>query len=43
MKDFVLWFLAELPDFLLTPPVSLIMGFFMLALVIDMIIRIRNI
>lgn len=42
MQAFASWFLQELPDFLLTPPISLIMGLVILVLVIDAICRIRK-
>lgn len=43
MQAFASWFLTELPGFLLEPPISLIMGLIILALVIDLIIRVRKI
>lgn len=43
MQSFASWFLQELPDFLMSPPISLIMGLIILILVIDCIKGIRNI
>lgn len=42
MKDFVLWFLTEIPDFLLTPPISLCVGFLVLSWVIALFWRLAN-
>lgn len=40
MMDFALWFLTELPDFLLTPPISAFTGFFFLFCVAELVRRI---
>lgn len=42
LKAFVLWFLDELPAFLLTPPISLFVGFGLLAFTIVVIKSIIN-
>lgn len=43
LKSFVMWFLGELPDFLLTPPVSLFVGFGLLAFTIKVFKSIINV
>lgn len=40
MMDFCLWFLSELPDFLLSEPICYLVGFFFLFVVI---VLVRNI
>lgn len=39
MMDFALWFLGELPSFLMTPPISAFVGFFFLYVVVDIVRR----
>jgi len=41
--DFALWFFSELPDFLLSPPISAFVGFFFLYVVIDIVRRLIKI
>lgn len=43
MKDFCLWFLTELPDFLLAEPICYFVGFGFLFVVIAIIRSIINI
>lgn len=43
MKSFILWFLNNLPDFLLSEPIVYIFGFVILAFVIRIIIFLTNI
>lgn len=42
-KTFILWFLQELPSFLLASPISQFIGFAFLAVVIDLFKRIIHI
>lgn len=39
MMDFALWFLEQLPDFLMSEPISAFVGMFFLYVVIDLIGR----
>lgn len=34
MQDFALWFLSEVPDFLMTPPISAFVGLAILIVII---------
>lgn len=43
MMDFALWFLQELPDFLLAPPISAFTGLIVLSWVITLFWRMINI
>lgn len=43
MKEFVLWFLVQLPDFLLSEPICYLVGFFFLFVVIVLFQRIISI
>lgn len=43
MMDFSLWFLEQLPDFLMTPPISAFVGFWFLFVVIVLVRRLINI
>ena len=40
MKDFVLWFLSQLPTFLLTEPISYFVGFIFLFAVVAIFRRV---
>lgn len=37
MMDFALWFLGELPAFLMTPPISAFVGMFFLFVVVALV------
>lgn len=37
MMDFCLWFLSELPDFLLSEPINYLVGFFFLLFIVTII------
>lgn len=39
MMDFALWFLEQLPVFLMTEPISAFVGFFFLFVVVELIAR----
>lgn len=43
LKAFVLWFISELPDFLLTPPISLFTGFFFAGCTINLFKQLINV
>lgn len=43
MKDFVMWFLTQLPSFLLTEPISYFVGFFFLFFTFSIIRRIMSV
>lgn len=43
MKDFVMWFLTVLPDFLLTEPISYFTGFVLLFFTFGIIRRIMGV
>lgn len=42
MMDFALWFLNQLPEFLLTPPISAFTGLAVLFVVAELVRRIIN-
>ena len=43
MMEFSLWFLTELPDFLMSPPISAFVGFWFLFVVVRLFRRMTNI
>ena len=42
MKDFVLWFMSQLPDFLMTEPISAFTGLAILFVVSALVRRMMN-
>lgn len=42
MKDFVMWFLSSLPDFLMSEPICYLVGFFFLFVTVALFRSIMN-
>lgn len=42
MRDFVLWFIQEIPEFLLQPPISVFVGMALLAFAINILRRMMH-
>lgn len=42
MKDFVLWFIDQLPSFLMSEPINYFVGFAMLFVVVSLVRQIIN-